>query len=84
MKNFISKIECVVEPSLYYPKGFQTVQITMRCRTDDKEWSITKIEDIDFMESHFDLIFNHMKENMKYKFLEEVNKDDRPVQNNEL
>ena len=72
MKNFISRIECVVEPSLYYNNHGETIQITMRCRTDGKEWSISKIEDLDFMESHFDLIFNHMRENMKYKFLEEI------------
>lgn len=75
MKNFMSRIECVIEPSLYYHKGNPTVQMTMRCRTNDKEWSITEIEDLDFMESHFDLIFNHMKENIKYKFLEEVGDD---------
>ena len=72
MKNFISRIECVVEPSLYFNKRGQTVQMTMRCRIDDTEWSISKIEDLDFMRSYFDLIFDHMKEDIKYKFLAEI------------
>ena len=75
MKNFINRIECVVEPSLYYSKGNEYIQITMRCRTNDKEWSISKIEEKDFLVSHFDLIFNYLKENIKYKFLEEVQED---------
>ena len=72
MKNFISKIECVVEPSLYYNEKGESVQITMRCRANDTEWSISQIEDVDFLKSNFDLIFDHMRENMKYKFLDEV------------
>ena len=72
MENFISRIECVVEPSLYPNRNGETIQITMRCRTDDREWSIAKIEDLDFMKSHFDLIFDHMRENMRIKYLAEV------------
>ena len=72
MKNFISRIECVVEPSLYFNKEGESVQITMRCRANDTEWSISKIEDKDFLKSNFDLIFDHMRDSMKYKFLEEV------------
>ena len=75
MKNFINRIECVVEPSLYFNKEGESVQMTMRCRTDDKEWSVTKIEEKDFLASHFDLIFHHLKDNIKYKFLEEVQED---------
>ena len=72
MKNFISRIECVVEPTLWDGKH---VQITMRCRANNKEWGITEIEDPDFLRSHFDLIFDHMRDNIKYKFLEEVQGD---------
>jgi hypothetical protein len=72
MKNFISRIECVVEPSLYHNEEGENVQITMRCRANDTEWSISKIEDLDFLKSNFDLIFDHMRDSMKYKFLDEV------------
>ena len=75
MKNFISRIECVVEPSLYFNKEGQNVQMTMRCRAHNTEWSISKIEDKDFLKSNFDLIFDHMREDIKYKFLEEVRED---------
>ena len=73
MKNFISRIECVVEPSLYHnPKAGEAVQITMRCRAGDTEWSISQIENADFLKSNFDLVFDHMRESVKYKFLSEV------------
>jgi len=75
MKNFISRIECVVEPNLYFNKEGESVQISIRCRIDDKEWGITKIEEKDFLCSHFDLIFDHMKNNIKYKYLEEVSNE---------
>ena len=74
MKNFISRIECVVEPAICFNDSGKALQITMRCRTDNKEWSITKIEDTDFMVSHFDLIFDHMREDIRHSFLKEVNK----------
>lgn len=76
MKNFINRIECVVEPSLYFNKGREYVQMTVRCRTDDKEWSISEIENTDFLKSNFDLIFDSMRESIKYKFLEEVQSDE--------
>lgn len=72
MKNFISRIECVVEPSLYHHEEGENVQITMRCRANDTEWSISRIEDKDFLKSNFDLVFDHMRDNIKYKFLSEV------------
>lgn len=72
MENFISRIECVVEPSLYFNKEGQSVQMTVRCRAGDTEWSISKIEDLDFLKSNFDLIFDHMRDSIKYKFLDEV------------
>lgn len=75
MKNLISRIECVVEPSLYFNGKGESIQLTMRCRIDDKEWSISKIEDVDFMISNFDLIFNHMRDSVKYKFLDEIQSD---------
>ena len=75
MKNFISRIECVIEPSLYFNKEGESVQISIRCRTNDKEWSVSKIEQKDFLRSHFDLIFDYMKSNIKHKFLEEVQSD---------
>ena len=72
MKNFISRIECVVEPSLYSTGEWQKVQITMRCRLNDTEWSVSKIDDIDFLVSHFDLVFDYMREDIRHKFLSEV------------
>jgi hypothetical protein len=75
MKNFISKIECVVEPSLYFNKEGQSVQMTMRCRAHNTEWSISQIEDVDFLKSNFDLVFDHMRESIKHKFLKEVQSD---------
>jgi len=72
MKNFMSRIECIVEPSLYYNNNKESVQITMRCRTNNREWSTSKIEHADFLSSHFDLIFDHMRKDIKDKFLEEV------------
>lgn len=72
MKNFISRIECVVEPSLYHNEAGENVQISMRCRAGDTEWSISQVEDVDFLKSNFDLIFDHMRDSMKYKFLSEV------------
>ena len=75
MKNFISRIECVVEPDLLCYKGDSGIQIKMRCTIGDTEVSINRFEDTDFLVSHFDLIFDHMRENIKYKFLEEVKGD---------
>ena len=75
MKNFISRIECVVEPPLYFNGEGESIQITMRCRLDDAEWSVSKIEDVDFMASNFDLIFDHMRDSIRYKFLDEVKED---------
>lgn len=75
MENFISRIECVIEPSLYCNDNGESVQITMRCRAGDVEWGISQIENTDFLKSNFDLVFDHMRENVKYKFLAEVQSD---------
>jgi hypothetical protein len=72
MKNFINRIECVVEPDLLCYKRDSGIQIKMRCIIGDTEVSINRFEDTDFLVSHFDLVFDHMRENIRYKFLEEV------------
>ncbi len=76
MKNFISRIECVVEPSLYNNKEGESVQINVRCRAGDLEWNITKIEPKDFLMSNLDLVFDYLKEEIKHALLNKAKKED--------
>ena len=70
----MSKIECIIEPELYCSKNGETVRVNMRCRLGDDEFDINRIENVDFMRSNFDLIFDHMREDIRYKFIKEVDK----------
>jgi hypothetical protein len=76
MKNFIDRIECVVEPSLYFHREGESVQIRIRCVTDDKEYRVSRVEPKDFLRSHFDVVFDYMREELKHGLLEEVKKED--------
>jgi hypothetical protein len=71
MKNFMDRIECIIEPEMNYCNG-EAVRITMMCRSDGKEFRVSKIENMDFLRSHFDFIFDHMRETIKDRFLAEV------------
>jgi hypothetical protein len=72
MKRFIGRIECVIEPSAHKGDYGESVQVIIRCRKNDLEWSLSKIESADFLSSHFDMIFDYMKEELKCRLLEEV------------
>ena len=72
MKNFVSMIDCIMEPSLCCNENREFVQITMHCRINNRDFSTQRVESTDFLVSHFDLVFNHMRDSIKHKFLEEV------------
>jgi len=62
MKNFMTSIECVVEPELIFCKERgETVRIEVKCRSFGKDWSLTRIEEADFLRSYFDLVFDSMR-----------------------
>jgi hypothetical protein len=75
MKNFISRIECIVEPDILCHNKGEGVQLKIRCTIGDTEISINRFEYTDFLVSHFDLVFDHMRDNIRYKFLKEVQSD---------
>jgi hypothetical protein len=71
MRNFIERIECVIEPNSFYPSD-GSIELRMRMRSFGKECGTIKIEHADFMKSHFDLVFDHLKEELKKEFLKGV------------
>jgi hypothetical protein len=73
MKNFVDRIEFIIEPWAYkLDDGYgEIVQLRIKCIKNGRKYSKTEIKDADFFKSHYDIVIDYIKESLKEFVLSE-------------